>query len=677
MKISSLSDFETLLSPITIGSLNLKNRLVMGSMHMRLGFSGTEAIKLAAFYEERARGGTSLIITGGVSPNSAGRMEENASVLASEKELPGHKLVTHAIHEVGSACVMQILHAGRYAKHAEAVAPSSIKAPINSFHPHQLSEEEVEKTVHDYLRCALLAKEAGYDGVDIMGSEGYLINEFASPCTNTRSDKWGGSFENRIRFPLEIIKRIRKTIGQDFLILFRISAADLVSNGTTAEETIKFSQALENLGINALTTGIGWHESRIPTIAYMVPRGAWRAAAARIKQSVSIPVIATNRINTPELAEEILSAGDADLVALARPLLADPYFIQKIESNKRSSITPCIACNQACLDYIFTDRVATCLVNPRAGRESEFNFSNTISRKRIAVIGAGAAGITFSITAAARGHKVTIFESAPHIGGQLELARRVPGKEEFSELLQHYASEIHRLGIELHLSTPFNEIDFLNNQYDLLVIATGVKPRVPNIPGISHQKVSLYPDVLNGSVQIGKNVAIIGAGPIAFDVAEFLTATDKSPISVSSFHKKWGVDLSGNSPGALVKPAPKITDRRLHILYRSHQKPAASLGISTGWILRSTIKQQQVLMHEGCSYIKINDHGLHFSVNEQHKVLPVDNVIICAGQETSVDVAALCTKKGIPFILIGGAKDSNNLDARRAISEGYALGLTC
>jgi 2,4-dienoyl-CoA reductase (NADPH2) len=677
MSISFTSQFETLLSPITIGSLNLKNRLVMGSMHMRLGFSGTEARKLAAFYKERARGGASLIITGGVSPNSAGRMEENASVLASEEELPGHKIVTHAIHEVGSACVMQILHAGRYAKHAEVVAPSSIKAPINSFHPHQLTEEEVEKTVHDYLRCALLAKEAGYDGVDIMGSEGYLINEFVSPCTNTRSDKWGGSFENRISFPLEIIRRIRSTIGQDFLILFRISAADLVSNGTTAEETIKFSQALESFGTNALTTGIGWHESRIPTIAYMVPRGAWRAAAARIKQSVSIPVIATNRINTPELAEEILSSGDADLVALARPLLADPFFIRKIESKNRSSITPCIACNQACLDYIFTDRVATCLVNPRAGRESELNLAQTLSQKRIAVIGAGAAGISFSITAAARGHKVTIFDSAPHIGGQLELARRVPGKEEFSELLRHYDSEIHRLGIHLHLSTPFNETYFLNNQYDLLVIATGVKPRIPNIPGIYHQKVSLYPDVLNGSIQIGKNVAIIGAGPIAFDIAEFLNTSDTSPISVSSFHKKWGVDLNGNSPGALVKPAPTITDRSLHILHRSNQKPAPSLGISTGWILRSALKQQQVLVHEGCSYKNINDQGLHFTVNEQHKVLPVDNVIICAGQESSNDVAAHCANKGIPFHLIGGAKDSNNLDACRAISEGYALGLTC
>jgi 2,4-dienoyl-CoA reductase (NADPH2) len=677
MSKGSASQFKTLLSPITIGSINLKNRLVMGSMHMRLGFSGTEAKRLADFYKERAIGGASLIITGGISPNSAGRMEENASVLASDEELPGHKLVTHAIHEMGSACVMQILHAGRYAKHAEAVAPSSIKAPINTFPPHQLNEEEVEKTVDDYLRCTLLAKEAGYDGVDIMGSEGYLINEFVSPCTNTRSDKWGGSFENRIRFPLEIIRRIRRAIGQDFLILFRISAADLVSNGTTPEETIKFSQALESFGANALTTGIGWHESRIPTIAYMVPRGAWRAAATRIKQSVSIPVIATNRINTPELAEEILSSGDADLVALARPLLADPFFIRKIQSNNRSSITPCIACNQACLDYIFTDRVATCLVNPRAGRESELNFSKTLTQKRISVIGAGAAGITFSITAATRGHKVTIYEAAPHIGGQLELARRVPGKEEFSELLQHYESEIHRLGIHLRLSTPFNETDFLNNQYDLLVIATGVKPRVPNIPGISHQKVSLYPDVLNGSIQIGKNVAIIGAGPIAFDIAEFLTTTDKSPISAFSFHKKWGVDLSGNSPGALVKPAPTITHRSIHILYRSQQKPAASLGISTGWILRSTLKQQQVLMHEGCSYKNINDQGLHFTTNEKNKVLLVDNVIICAGQESSIDVTALCTKNGIPFHLIGGAKDSNNLDARRAISEGYALGLTC
>ena len=604
-------------------------------------------------------------------------MEEDASVLDSEEGKLGHRIVTDAIHEEGSACVMQILHAGRYAKHPGAVAPSNLQSPINSIQPHALTNEEIEKTIDDYVRCSLLAKDAGYDGIDIMGSEGYLINEFTAPCTNTRHDRWGGNLENRNRFPCTIVQRIRKQVGPRFLILFRVSAADLVTNGSSAEDIIALAQALERAGANALTTGIGWHESRIPTIAYMVPRGAWRSAAAKIKQSVSIPVIATNRINTPELAEDLLRSGEADLVALARPLLADPYFIRKIESANRSSITPCIACNQACLDYIFTNRIATCLVNPRAGRETEFHLTPSSFPKRIAVVGAGAAGLSFSITAASRGHKVTIFEAAPHIGGQLDLASRVPGKAEFGELLRHYESEIQRLEINLHLSTTFTDKLVNSNQFDLLIIATGVIPRLPTIPGISHPKVVRYTDVLSGIATVGKNVAIVGAGAIAFDVAEFLTTPDTNPISVPAFHEKWGVDFNGNSPGTLVKAAPKKTDKTLHILYRSTSKPASTLGISTGWILRYSLKQQSVLIHAGCSYQKIDDQGLHYTINDQPKVLPVDNVIICAGQESVNELANLCFTKEIPFHLIGGAKSAKNLDAQRAISEGYTLGLSC
>lgn len=644
---------------------------------MRLGFSGEQTLRLAAFYRERARGGAALIITGGVAPNAAGRMEEDASVLDTYEAESGHKLVVNAVHEEGSACVMQILHAGRYAKHSMAVAPSNLKAPINSVEPHSLTEDEIERTIDDYVRCAILAKDAGYDGVDIMGSEGYLINEFTAPCTNIRQDNWGGSLENRSRFPLEIVRRIRIAIGPEFLILFRISALDLVLNGNSAEDTLSLARSLEMAGTNALTTGIGWHESRVPTIAYMVPRGAWRSAAARLKRSVSIPIIASNRINTPELAENILASGDADLVALARPLLADPNFLKKAKTGNRASLIPCIACNQACLDYIFSDRTATCLVNPRAGHESEFQIMPSPSPNHIAVVGAGASGLSFSITAASRGHKVTIFEQAPHIGGQLDLACRVPGKEEFRELLRYYKNEIKRLNINLNLSTRFDIARYKEGGFDQLVIATGVTPRKPSISGIYHSKVVLYPEVLSGEVKAGNNVAIIGAGAIAFDVAEFLTTHHSSPITPAEFHQKWGVDISGNSPGALVPSASRTSKRTLHILYRSTGRPAATLGISTGWILRTSLKQQGVSILSGCNYQKIDDRGLHYTVDDQPHILPVDSIVICAGQESAQELAKQCSAKGIPFSIIGGAKNANKLDAQRAISEGYALGLTC
>jgi len=668
--------YPRLLSPLRMGPVSLRNRLVLGSMHTRLPLEGEASSALREFYVERARGGAALIITGGIAPNEAGRMEQGATVLARQSDVPHHARLAEAVHDAGSAIVMQILHAGRYAKHSEAVAPSSAAAPINRFVPRSLNEEEIEQTIGDYVRCALLAQEAGYDGVDIMGSEGYLINQFTAKRTNDRHDEWGGTATQRMRFALEIVRRIRGSVGASFAILYRISALDLVEDGATAEETAALARLLEAAGVNALTTGIGWHESRIPTIAHMVPRGAWRFAAARLKATVSIPVAASNRINTPELAEEILANGEADLVVLARPLLADPEFLVKAASGRARRITPCIACNQACLDYIFTDRTATCLVNPRAGREREYRPAPAQRRERIAVAGSGPAGLAFSLTAASRGHAVTLFESSDRIGGQLRLACRVPGKEEFHSLLQHYTDEVDRLGVELRLGATLNATTVSREGFDRIVLATGVVPRTPRIDGIDHAKVSSYTEVLDGRVVPRARVAVVGAGAIAFDVAEYLTAPAKNN-ETQHFYRHWGVCPQGNTPGGLTSPEPDIVPRSVHLLQRTPGRPAARLGVSTGWIYRTALQRRKVDIRTGCEYVRIDDAGLHVTIDGKPQLIEVDDIVICAGQESQLPDLGEFGARGTPVHLIGGAREASGIDARRAIEEGYRLALSC
>jgi 2,4-dienoyl-CoA reductase (NADPH2) len=647
----------------------------MGSMHMRLPIDAQGSRALAAFYAERARGGAALIVTGGVAPNMEGRMEPDAAVLDRERAIVEHAPIVSAVHGAGSAIVMQILHAGRYAKHEAAVGPTGSRSPINRFAPRPLRDDEIERTIEDYVRCAELAQAAGYNGVDVMGSEGYLVNQFTARRTNNRSDRWGGSAENRMRLPVEIVQRIRARLGPGFAILYRISALDLVEDGATAAETTALAIALARAGVDAFSTGIGWHESRIPTIAYMVPRGAWRFAAARLKHAAGIPVAASNRINTPQLAEDILARGEADLVALARPLLADPDFLAKASSGRTASIAPCIACNQACLDYIFTDRSATCLVNPRAGHELDYAVLPARKRERIAVGGSGPAGLAFAIAAAARGHAVTLFETQAHLGGQLQLACLVPGKEEFSTLLGYYRHEVDRLGIELRLATPLTAASVRNDRYDRIVFATGVVPRRPRLAGLDHANVSWYPDVLTGSVVPGTRVAIIGAGAIAFDVAEYLTASRAT--DAEQFFREWGVAPDGNSPGAIAPAEPAATQRTVHLFQRTPGRPAARLGISTGWIIRTALQRRKVTIMTGCEYRRADAGGLHYTSDGEDRFLAVDDIIVCAGQESVHPSASAFAPLGVPLHWIGGARDAAGIDARRAIEEGYRLALEC
>ena len=649
----------------------------MGSMHMRLDFAGHDAERLAAFYSARARGGVGLIITGGIAPNRAGRMEEDAAVLDSDATLDAHRHITDAVHAGGAACVMQILHAGRYARHAMAVAPSAIPSPLGGGLPHQLNIAQINKTIDDYVCCASLAERAGYDGVDIMGSEGYLLNQFVVKRTNQRDDEWGGAFANRIRLPLEIVRRVRTALPRRFTIIFRIPALDLVEDGSTVDETLALARALEAAGADALCTGIGWHESRIPTIASMVPAGTWRFTAARLKRSVTIPVIASNRIDTPELAESLLESGDADLVALARPLLADPDFLSKARSGQPRSITPCIACNQSCLDRIFSGRVATCMVNPRAGNELGSPSAVAPHSRQIAIVGAGPAGLSCAITAAARGHRVVLFEANASIGGQFALARQVPSKRNFGNLIDHYRSELTRLKVDLRLSTPFSLESAMSEKFERVVIATGTQPRVPRIRGIEHPSVSYYPDVLRGAAAIGENVAIIGAGAIAFDVAEFLTDGDNPDTMASDFLARWGVDKIGGAAGGLIPAVAQRPPRRVTLLQRRPGRAAARLGASTGWIVRAMLKQRGASIITGCEYEEINDDGICYSRDGHHNLLAVDSIVVCAGQQSPREVFDECVAAGLNAITIGGALNAEKLDAERAIAEGYRAGLEC
>ena len=674
-------NYSHLLFPIRVGSHLLRNRVVMGSMHTRLEYLDDATRREIAFYVERARGGAAMIVTAGHSPNEDGPMEERSHILATHEAALAHRPITDAVHAHGAKMLLQILHAGGYAKLAHAVSPSGVRSPINSVTPRALSGAEVERTIDDFVRCARLAREGGYDGVEIMASEGYLITQFTCPRTNRRDDEWGGSLENRCRFGVEIVRRMRAALGRDFLISFRISAVDLVEGGLTGEEIDYLARAVEGAGADMLSTGIGWHESRVPTIAFHVPRGAFRYAVARLKRAVSIPVAASNRINTPELADGIIASGEADLVSMARPLLADPYFVVKASEGRAAEINTCIACNQACLDHIFSGQAATCLVNPKAAREIEFDESPPATRKRVAIVGAGPAGLACAITAAERGHAVDLYEAGAEVGGQINLARRIPGKYEFAELHRYFCRKLERLDVAVHLRTEASADSLAQGGFDHIVVATGIVPRKPDIEGIDHPKVASYIDVVMRRVKAGHRVAVIGTGGIGFDVAELLLELDVADLLIDEFEpqtpeeffNEWGVDPAIASPGGLRTPLLPKSPRSVILMQRATSRPGARLGTSTGWILREKLKRRHLRTLTGVTYRRIDDAGLHYSVEGEERLLEVDTVIVCAGQEPSERLAMELRKAGLSFDVVGGARVASELDAVRAIDEGTRL----
>lgn len=644
----------------------------MGSMHTRMEHMSEPLARQVAFYAARAKGGVALIISGGHSPNEAGLMEPGAPILDSRKDIPVHRAIANAVHEHDAKMLLQMIHAGRSSRHPGLVGASDIKSPICPFKPRALTAPEIETTIEDYVSCAELAAEAGYDGVEVMGSEGYLINQFTIPRTNNRTDEWGGSVENRIRFPVEIVRRMRARLGPDFLIMYRISALDLVEGGSTAEEIDRQAIAIEAAGADILNTGIGWHESSVPTIAYPVPRAAWAFATERVRKLVKIPVVASNRINTPEVAEQLIAAGTADLVSMARPMLADPDFAAKARDGRRADINVCIACNQACLDYIFTDRTATCLVNPLACREIEFAQGRAANPLKLAVVGSGPAGLSAAITAAERGHDVTLFEAAERIGGQLNLAARIPGKSEFNELLKYFSRQVERLRIKVRTSTRADAGSLRKQGYQHVVVATGVLPRRPDIPGIGHRSVVMYHDLIAGRATAGDRVLIVGAGGIGFDVAELLTATG-SDESRDAFLAEWGVDAGIGEPGGLRRRPQANGKRSVTILQRSTSKMGERLGKTTGWILRSQLKHRAVRMLPGCRYVGIDDNGLSLVVSGEPQVLPADTIVICAGHDSNTTLADELKSADLPYDVIGGADVAAELDALRAIDQGTRL----
>ncbi|MEU4131716.1 NADPH-dependent 2,4-dienoyl-CoA reductase [Streptomyces wuyuanensis] len=661
-----------LLSPLDLGFTTLPNRVLMGSMHIGLEEAENGFERMAAFYAERARGGVGLIVTGGISPNDAGRPYDGGARLTTEEEAAQHRTVTDAVHAAGGRIAMQILHFGRYAYHPQLVAPSALQAPISPFIPHALTDEEVEQTVEDYVRAAELAKSAGYDGVEIMGSEGYLINEFIASATNHRDDRWGGSYDNRTRFPREIVRRTRERVGDDFIIVYRLSMLDLVPGGSSLEEVVALAKEIEAAGATIINTGIGWHEARIPTIATSVPRGAYTWVTRKLMGSVSVPLVTSNRINTPEVAEQLLAEGRADMVSMARPFLADPEFVAKARADRAETINTCIGCNQACLDHTFSGRITSCLVNPRACHETELVLSPTRLRKRLAVVGAGPAGLAFSVSAAERGHDVTLFDAAEEIGGQLNIAKRVPGKEEFEETLRYFRTQLELRGVDVRLGT-FVTPELLTG-YDEIVVATGVTPRTPGIEGIDHPSVVSYLDVLRDGAEVGERVAVVGAGGIGFDVAEFLTdGGEGASLDPETYFRQWGVDTGYAEPGGLRAPERPRPPRTVHLLQRKTSKVGAGLGKTTGWIHRTELKHRGVTMVAGAAYDRIDDEGLHITVDGTARTIPVDTVVLCTGQEPRRDLYEQLAAAGRTVHLIGGADVAAELDAKRAIDQGTRL----
>jgi len=679
-----MAAYPNLLAPLDLGFTTLPNRVLMGSMHTGLEEAPDGFRKLAAFYAARARGGVGLIVTGGVAPNLVGRLEPRASQLSYGWQAGKHRGVTDAVHAAGGRIAMQILHAGRYAYHPLSVAPSATRSPITPFKPRALTGWGVRRTIAAYVRCAELARRAGYDGVEIMGSEGYLINQFIAPQTNLRDDEWGGTFENRIRLPVEIVRRTREAVGRDFIIIYRLSMLDLVEGGSTWDEVVALAKAVEAAGATLINTGVGWHEARIPTIATMVPRAAFAWVTRRMKGEVGIPLITTNRINDPQVAETLLARGDADMVSMARPFLADAEFVAKAAAGRAAEINTCIGCNQACLDHIFARAIATCLVNPYACRETELVLTPAMSRLAVAVVGAGPAGLAAATTAAERGHAVTLFDAAPEIGGQFNLARRIPGKEEFAETLRYFRTRLASLGVDVRLGRAAG-VDDLRG-FDRVLLASGVVPRVPPIDGIGHAKVASYVDVVRGERIVGATAAIVGAGGIGFDVAELLSAGAApdghasdgrvDDPAVAAFRAEWGIDAGFAARGGLGAAHDDPPPRKLWLLQRKETKVGAGLAKTTGWIRRTLLKRRGVRMLAGASYDRIDDAGLHITVDGRPQVLDVDTIVICAGQEPRRDLVPALAAAGIEAILIGGADVAAELDAKRAIDQGTRVALS-
>ena len=662
-----------LFESLDLGFTQLPNRVLMGSMHLGLEEETNGLEKLAAFYAERAAGGVGLIVTGGVSPNRQGWLLPFAARMSNKKHAKEHQVITETVHQHQGKICLQILHAGRYGYHPFVVAPSAIKSPINPFKPKAISKRGIVSTINDYANCAALAKQAGYDGVEIMGSEGYFINQFICPRTNQRDDEWGGSFENRSRIAVEIVNAVRQKVGTDFIIIFRLSMLDLVEGGSNWDEVVALGKLIEQSGATLINTGIGWHETRVPTIGTMVPRGAFTWVTERMKAELTVPLIATNRINTPEIAEKILASGQADMVSMARPFLADENFVRKAHQGRSNEINTCIACNQACLDHGFERKRASCLVNPRAGYETELNFPLTTHKKKIAVVGAGPAGLAFSCYAAERGHEVHLFEKSTEVGGQFNYAKRIPGKEEFYETLRYFKKRLDVTGVHLHLESQQSVESLANANFEQVVLATGIKPRNVNIEGIQHSKVMNYLDVLRDNKPVGKKVAIIGAGGIGFDVAEFLVEAHSLTTEPEKWLKNWGVDKDYKQAGGLTEATIGEPARDIFLLQRKTTKVGKGLGKTTGWIHRSALQRKQVQMMAGVDYVKIDDQGLHIQVNNKPQILEVDNVILCAGQEPLRELQQGLKNRGITTHLIGGADVASELDAKRAIRQGAEL----
>ncbi|MFI8750656.1 FAD-dependent oxidoreductase [Vreelandella lionensis] len=660
-----------LFRPLTVGHLTLPNRVLMGSMHTNLEEAPNGFERLTAFYAERARAGVSLIVTGGIAPNAEGAVFQGANALTEESQVAEHRHVVDAVHAAGGHLCMQILHAGRYAYSPELVAPSALQAPINPFTPRALSSEEVEQQIADYVRCATLAQQAGYDGVEVMGSEGYLINQFICRRTNQRDDDWGGDFERRMRFPVEIVKRIRQTVGERFLLIFRLSMIDLVEEGSSWEEVVQLGQAIEAAGANVINTGIGWHEARVPTIVTSVPRAAFTEVTRRIRAALSIPLITTNRINMPEVAERVLAEGHADMVSMARPFLADSEWVRKAEAGLSDEINTCIACNQACLDHTFMGKLTSCLVNPRACHETEITLAPAQTPKRVAVVGGGPAGLATAVAAASRGHAVVLFERRSELGGQFNYARKIPGKEEFNETLRYFRVMLEKHAVDVCLNTEAT-VDALAN-FDEIVIATGVVPRELALPGADHPSVLSYADAIEQPERVGKRVAVIGAGGIGFDVSELLSHEGHPAMEVAAWCDEWGVDLAVGERGGLKAPLPPRSPRSIVMLQRKSSKPGKNLGKTTGWVHRASLKQRGVETLTGCEYVRIDDAGLHIRREGQEQVVEVDTIVVCAGQESVRDLISPLAQAGSRVHVIGGADEAAELDAKRAIDQGTRL----
>ena len=671
-----MTKYTHIFEPLDLGFTTLKNRIIMGSMHTGLEEKKNGLEKIAAYYAERAKGGVGLIVSGGIAPNVQGWTAPFSARMSTKKHAKHHKVITDAVHKEGGKICMQILHAGRYGYHPFAVAPSAIKSPITPFKPFKLKQSGIKRTIRDFVNSATLAKLAGYDGVEIMGSEGYLINQFISAKTNKRTDNYGGSYENRIRLPIALVKQTREAVGSDFIIIYRLSMLDLVEKGSTWQEVVALGKEIEKAGATIINTGIGWHEARIPTIATSVPRAAFTWVTKKMKAELSIPLVTSNRINMPETAEQVLAEGHADLISMARPFLADPEWVNKAEADKTDEINTCIGCNQACLDHVFEQKVASCLVNPRACHETELNYLPTDIKKKIAVVGAGPAGLAASTIAAQRGHEVTLFDADKEIGGQFNMAKQIPGKEEFYETIRYFNKQIELHQVALKLNTRVTAEVLKNGNFDEVIIATGIRPRTPNIEGIEHPKVLNYIDVLKLKKPVGKRVAVIGAGGIGFDVSEYLAHEGESTaLNIDAWLKEWGIDKTMTARSGIegvtaeVHPSP----RELFMFKRSKGKFGGNLGKTTGWIHRSTLKKKKVQFINNVQYTKIDDDGLHYVQNEEQKLLPVDNVVICAGQVPLNALVAPLEADGIKVHVVGGASVAAELDAKRAINQASRL----